>query len=142
MLRYPVTLDTDDMENTGILVECPDIPCMHSVGFTVDEALHEAVDGLESAIEIYFDEHRPVPMPSKPSRGQKTVALSLLVAAKVLLHNEMLAQGVKKAELARRLNIAPPSVERIFSARHKTRIETVEAAMRCLGKSFNLEVAA
>jgi antitoxin HicB len=136
-VRYPVTLEIDE---TGVLVGCPDIPEMHSVGDTVDEALREAVDGLESAIDIYFDERRPVPAPSKAGRGQATVALPALVVGKVLLHNEMLAQGVKKAELARRLNIAPPNVERIFNVRHKTRIETIEAALLALGKRLDVRV--
>ena len=83
-MRYPVTLEIDE---TGVLVGCPDIPEMHSVGDTVDEALREAVDGLESAIDIYFDERRPVPAPSKAGRGQATVALPALVVGKVLLHN-------------------------------------------------------
>ena len=48
------------------------------------------------------------------------------------MHNEMLTQGVKKAELARKLDIAPPNIERIFRIRHKPRIETVEAALASL----------
>ena len=137
-MRYPITLDIGD---DGVLAGCPDIPEMHSVGDTVEEALREAEDGLESAIEIYFDRRIPVPLPSRPSRGQPTVALSALVAAKVLLHNEMLAQDVKKADLARVLAIAPSNVERIFRVRHKTRIETLEAALRSLGKHLDVRLA-
>jgi antitoxin HicB len=141
MLNYPVKL-IPDAENGGFLVEFPDFPFVHSVGDTTEEALREAVDGLESGIELFFDERQPVPLPSRPKRGQYTVELPALAVAKVLLHNEMLAQGVKKAELARRLNIAPPNVERIFRVKHKTRIETVEAALNCLGKHLDLQLAA
>jgi antitoxin HicB len=130
-MRYPITVQIDQ---SGILIGCPDIPEMHSAGSTLEEALREAVDGLESAVEIYFDARRPVPFPSPLQKGQHAVALSALTASKVLLHNEMLAQGVRKADLARRLNIAPPSVERIFRVSHKTRIETLEAALASLGK--------
>ncbi|MDR1062819.1 MAG: type II toxin-antitoxin system HicB family antitoxin [Azoarcus sp.] len=137
-MRYPVTLD---IEAVGVLAGCPDIPEMHSVGDTVEEALKEAADGLESAIEIYFDARRPVPLPSRAARGQKTVAISALTAAKVLLHNEMLAQNVKKADLARALQIAPSNVERIFRVRHKTRIETLEAALGCMGKHLDVRLA-
>jgi antitoxin HicB len=137
-MRYPVTLDID---RDGVLVGCPDIPKMHSVGDTEDEALLEAEDGLESAIEIYFDQHVPVPLPSRPTRGQRTVEVSALTSAKILLHNEMLAQGVKKADLARALCIAPSNVERFFRVRHKTRIETLEAALRFLGKHLDIRLA-
>ena len=136
-MRYPVTLEIDE---TGVLVGCPDIPEMHSVGDTVEEALREAVDGLESAIEIHFDERRPVPLPSRPARGQKTVTVPALVAAKILLHNEMLARGVKKADLARELNIAPSNVERIFRVRHKTRIETIESALSSMGRHLDMRI--
>ncbi|MCL2102849.1 MAG: type II toxin-antitoxin system HicB family antitoxin [Syntrophorhabdaceae bacterium] len=135
-MRYPVILIPD--EQGGFVVEYPDFPFVHSAGDTEEEALREALDGVESGIAFFFDERLPVPLPSKPKAGQKTVVLPVVVAAKVLLHNEMLAQGVKKAELARRLNIAPPNVERIFRVRHKTRFETIEAALACLGKRLEL----
>ena len=138
-MRYPVILIPD--EKDGFVVEYPDFPFVHSVGDTEEEALREALDGIESGIALFFDERRPVPMPSKPKKGQKTVLLPAVVAAKVLLHNEMLAQGVKKAEIARRLNLAPSNVERIFRVRHKTRFETVEAALLCLGKRLDVSVA-
>jgi antitoxin HicB len=136
-MRYPITLNIDD---DGVLAGCPDIPEMHSVGDTVEEALREAADGLESAIEIYFDRHVPVPLPSRPAREQKTVAVCALTAAKILLHNEMLAQGVKKADLARALEMAPSNVERIFRVRHKTRIETLEAALIHMGKHLDVRL--
>ena len=139
-MRYPVVLIPD--EQGGFVVEYPDFPFVHSVGDTEEEAMREALDGLESGIAFFFDERRPVPLPSTPKAGQKTVTLPAVEAAKVLLHNEMLAQGVKKAELARRLDIAPPNVERIFRVRHKTRLETIEAAFECLGKRLNVSVSA
>jgi len=138
-MRYPVILIPD--EQGGFVVEYPDFPFVHSVGDTEEEAMHEALDGIESGIAFFFDERRPVPFPSKPEAGQKTVTLPAVVAAKVLLHNEMLAQGVKKAELARRLDLAPPNVERIFRVRHKTRFETLEAALACLGKRVDVSLS-
>ena len=139
-MRYPVILIPD--EHGGFVVEYPDFPFVHSVGDTEEEAMREALDGIESGIAFFFDERRPVPLPSKPKAGQKTVTLPAVEAAKVLLHNEMLAQGVKKAELARRLDLAPPSVERIFRVRHKTRFETLEAALACLGKRLDVSISA
>ncbi|GHU31196.1 hypothetical protein AGMMS50256_19310 [Betaproteobacteria bacterium] len=139
MLNYPIEL-IPDKENGGFLVEFPDFSFVHTVGDTLEEALSEASDALESGLQIFFEERRPVPAPSRPKRGQHTVALPALVVAKVLLHNEMLSQGVKKAELARRMNMAPPNVERIFRLKNKTRIETVEAALSCLGKHIDLQL--
>jgi antitoxin HicB len=139
MLRYPVELIAD-AKNGGFQAGFLDFPFVHSVGDTEEEALREAANGLESGIEFFFDEHRPVPLPSRVRRGQHIVALPALVASKVFLHNEMLRQGVKKAELARRMDIAPPNIERIFKVRYKTRIETVEAALSCLGKHLDVRL--
>ena len=69
------------------------------------------------------------------------MALPALVASKVFLHNEMLRQGIKKAELARRMDMAPPNVERIFKLRYRTRIESIEAALACLGKRLDVRLA-
>ena len=92
-------------------------------------------------IDHFFETRQPVPMPSAPEKGQYSVALPVTTVAKVLLHNEMLLQGIKKAELARRLDIVSPSVERIFNVRHKTRIETLEAAFKSIGRNMEISMA-
>ncbi|MCL2591148.1 MAG: type II toxin-antitoxin system HicB family antitoxin [Betaproteobacteria bacterium] len=137
MLRYPVELTPDD-ENGGYLIGFPDMPFVHSVGDTLEEALREAEDDIKSGIDRFFDTHQPVPLPSAAQEGQHTVELDAVTVAKVLLHNEMISQGIKKAELARRMDIAPPSVERIFNARHKTRIKTMETAFKSLGRNMQI----
>lgn len=91
MLSYPITLTPDS--NGSYLVGFPDLPEANSVGDDEKEALLNAVDALAVAIDIYFDERRPVPMPSKPAEGQATVSLPALEAAKVLLWNETLNRG-------------------------------------------------
>ena len=73
MLSYPVNLERDN--NNTYLVTFPDIPEAVSVSDDEDEALLNALDALESAIEIYFDEKREVPAPSKPERAQRVVTL-------------------------------------------------------------------
>lgn len=49
------------------------------------------------------------------------VALAASVAIKVLLLNEMLAQGVKPVESTRRLNVPRQEVTRLLNPRHATR---------------------
>lgn len=139
MLSYPVDLELDS--NNTYMVTFPDIPEALSVGDDQDEALINAVDALESAIEIYFDEKREVPMPSKARKGQPVVSLPALVVSKVLLQNEMIHQGVRKAELARRLNVHMPQVDRLLNPRHSSKLETIEAAFLSLGKRLKISVA-
>lgn len=139
MLSYPVNLELDT--NNTYLVTFPDIPEAVSVGDDEDEALLNALDALETVIEAYFDEKREVPMPSKAGKGQPVVSLPALVVSKVLLQNEMLRQGVRKAELARRLNVHMPQVDRLLNPRHSSKLETIEAAFLSLGKRLKISVA-
>ena len=79
-----------------------------------------AVDALESVLDFYFGQKRLVPPPSRIKGGQSFVDLPATVVVKVMLHNEMRATGLKKVELAPRMKMAAPNVERIFHAKHVT----------------------
>jgi len=138
MLSYPVNLELDT--NKTYLVTFPDIPEAVAVG-DEDEALLNALDALESAIEIYFDEKREVPLPSKPKRGQSAVTLPALVVSKVLLANEMIRQGIRKSELARRLDVHMPQVDRLLDPRHSSKLDAIEAAFSKIGKRLEISIA-
>jgi antitoxin HicB len=138
MLSYPVKMELDT--NNAYLVTFPDIPEAVSVGDDKDEALLNALDALESAIEIYFDEKREIPVPSKPRKGQSVVTLPALVVSKVLLANEMIRQGIRKSELARRLDVHMPQVDRLLDPRHSSRLDAIEAAFNKLGKRLEVSI--
>lgn len=138
MLLYPMTLTPDT--NGTFLVQFPDIPEANTVADDEAEAMVNGLEALEAAIEIYFDEKRVVPPPSRVKRGQLSVALPALVTAKVLLANEMIAQGVRKADLARRLDVHMPQVDRLVDLRHSSKIEAIEAALRSLGKHLDVRI--
>jgi antitoxin HicB len=138
-MRYPARLKPQ--AEGGYVVTFPDIPEAITQGEDVEDALKHAADGLESALEFYFEARRPVPPPSKPKRGQKLVELPLSVAAKVLLLNEMLRQKVRPAELARRLGTTPQDVNRLTNIRHASKIDGVDNALRALGKRLEVNVA-
>ncbi len=138
MLTYSVELTPDD--NNTLLVTCPDIPELTSVGDDEDEALLNARDALESALELYQETRRPIPLPSPPTEGSVTVTLPAALSLKVLLHNEMLKQGVRKAELARRLDWRLPQVERLLNLNHAARLDHLERAARVLGKQVDVQM--
>ncbi len=137
MLAYPVKLERD-RKSGGFVVSFPDIPEAITQGETIEEALSMAEDALETALDFYFDDRRPVPMPSKPKRGQRLVSLPLSVEAKVLLLNEMVKQRVRPAELARRLRTTPQAVNRLVNLRYVSKIDGIAGAMAALGKSLEI----
>lgn len=138
MLIFPVVIEPD---SSGYLVRFPDIPEALSAAGTLEEARLMAQDALETAIEFYFEDSRRVPMPSHAMPGQEVIELPASLSAKVLLLNEMLAQGIRPVELARRLGTSPQSVQRILNLHHATKIDTVALAFKALGKRLDFQVA-
>lgn len=101
MFDYPVILEAQP--EGGFVVTFPDVPEGITQGEDEDEALMYAVDALETALSFYVDARKPLPKASKPAKGQKTVRPSALECAKLGVYQAMTDQGIKKAELARRL---------------------------------------
>ena len=138
MFEYPVTLTLD---GDTVLVTFPDVPEAVTFGADEDEALLQAVDALETALSFYVDARKPLPVASKAKRGQRTVRPSALEGAKLGVYRAMTEQGIKKAELARRLGWHMPQVDRLFDLRHASRIDQIEAAARALGRRLEMRVA-
>jgi antitoxin HicB len=138
MLIYPARIARD---GDGFVVSFPDIPEALTGARTRDEALDLAHDALVTAMDFYFEDRRPVPVPSSPKRGHVLVDLPPSVGAKVLLLNEMLAQGTRPADLARLMNVRPQEVNRLTTLRHPTKIDTIAQALKALGKRLELSIA-
>lgn len=138
MLHYPISLEPDT--NGTLLIGFVDFPSTHSVAETEDQIEPEAQDALETALQSYFERRLPIPLPSPPEPEQRTVVLSALSEAKVLLWNEMFAQKLRKADLARLLNVHGPQVDRLFDLSHASKLDFVEEAARALGKTLRLEL--
>lgn len=106
----------------------------------MEDALFHAADALTSALDFYIEDGLPIPTPSKPKRGQHLVEVPASYAAKVLLLNEMAAQKVKPAELARRLKITRQEVNRLIDWRHTSKIDGIACALKALGKNLEIRV--
>ena len=138
MFDYPVTLTPD---NGTVLVTFADVPEAITFGADLDEAMLYAVDALETALSMYVDARKPLPNVSKAKRGQKTVRPSALECAKLGVYRAMTEQGIKKAELARRLGWHMPQVDRLFDLRHASNLDQIEAAAKVLGRHIEINVA-
>lgn len=137
--RYPVTLKFDEATK-GYAVSFVDIPEAITQGDTIEEALAMAADALLTAMDFYFEDRRPVPMPSKSSKGQHAVILPAGVWAKVLLLNEVCIQNLRPIDIARLLGVRSQEVNRILDLNYATKIDTIEAALKALGKELKISV--
>ena len=135
MLSYPARIARD---GDGFMVSFPNIPEALTGAPSREEAIAMAADALTTAMDFYFEDRRPVPSPSLPKRGQVMIDLPPSVGAKVLLLNEMLAQGTRPSDLARLMNIRPQEVNRLTTLRHPTKIDTVADALKADRKSTRL----
>ena len=138
MFDYPVTLTAD---GGTVMVTFADVPEAITFGMDEDEALLNAIDVLETGLSFYVDARKALPAASLPAAGQKTVRPSALECAKLGVYKAMTDQGVKKAELARRLGWHMPQVDRLFDLRHASRLDQIEAAANVLGKHVHVQVA-
>lgn len=138
-MRYPAKFT--HAKEGGFVVAFRDIPEAITQGDSLEEATAMAEDVLVSAMDFYFEDHRAVPPPSPPKRGERLIELPPSVAAKVLLLNELVVSGLSNIELARRMGTRPQEVQRIVDLNHATKIDTIAAALAALGKRLDVRVA-
>ncbi len=138
-MPYPAKITTQGMDN--FVVRFPDIPEAHTVGDTKQEALRHAADALETAIDAYLERGIAVPPPSALKRGQVLVNLPISVTMKVMLHNELLRQHVRPAELARRLNMPRQNMKRLLDFRKTTSVDSLGQALEALGRHVEVTLS-
>lgn len=138
-MLYPVKLTHAD---GVVMVTCPDLPEFATVGDTEDEALANAIDGIETTLQAYMQDRRDIPEPSPRKRGQHMVALPALAVAKIGLFHAMTRKRMRKADLARLLDVHMPQVDRLLDLRHSSKLEQVEAALAAVGYRIELSVLA
>ncbi|WP_162618056.1 type II toxin-antitoxin system HicB family antitoxin [Shewanella halifaxensis] len=135
-MKYPVNIEKD---GDSFMVSFPDLPEALTCGDTYEESLDMAHDALITAFDFYFEDQRPVPMPSNTSK--EVVSVPPSVWAKVLLLNTMLETKVTQSELARRMGTRKQEVQRIVDLHHSTKIDRLADALAALHKQFTISIA-
>jgi antitoxin HicB len=138
MLRYPVKLSRDD--NGTFLVIAPDFPEVATFGEDEADALIRGADAIATAMQGRISDRQDIPRPSSPKRGQKFATLSALTWAKLELYRAMLDTNTNKSELARRLQVHPPQVDRLLDLDHDSRLDQIENAARAMGRELHIEL--
>jgi len=80
MLRYPAKLKP--AKEGGFVVTFRDIPEAITQGESIEDAMIQARDALQTALDFYFDDHREIPAASKARRGERLIELPASVSAK------------------------------------------------------------
>lgn len=138
MFAYPALLR--DNKEGGFIVSFRDVPEAITEIWSLEELQNTAVDALVTMLEMYFEKNKIFPEPSKPKKNEVMVQLPLIVVAKMLLLNVMVSGNIRPCDLARKMNVKPQEVNRIINLQHNTKIDTVDLAMKALGKNLQLTV--
>ena len=138
-MKYAAKLSS--AEEGGFVVTFRDIPEAITQGDDEKEALAMAKDALITSMDFYFEDKRQVPAASAQEDDEVCIALPVSVASKVLLLNEMIAQGVTASELARRMGTIPQEINRLIDLNHTTKIDRVAQALEALGKRLEVAIA-
>ena len=138
MIKYRVKLEDD--EGT-VLVTSPDFPEVITFGETREDALHHAVGAFREIIAGKIHYKEAIPKPSRIKAGEPFITLPLQTEMKVRLYEALQENGMKKAELARILNLHRQEIDRLLDFKQSTSIGKIEAAFAALGKQIKIEVA-
>jgi antitoxin HicB len=138
MLSYPVKLTPDD--NGTILVTAPDLPEVSTFGADKADALVRAADAIATALKGRIRAREAIPAASAPRRGQRRVRLPAIVATKLELYRAMIKTRTRKADLARKLGVHAPQIDRLLDLDHKSQLDQIEAAAKAIGREFHIEL--
>lgn len=82
-----------------------------------------------------------VPMPTECHKSNGWAYIDPAVAIKAGLHNAMLSDKVRKAELARRTNVNQKQVDRILDPGHASKLDQLVIAAQQLGRDIDVNIA-
>jgi antitoxin HicB len=138
---YPAGF-TPDEEEGGFIVEFPDVAGAVTYGTTREEAYEMAQDALAIMLESCLRDGKPLPGASRVRSGQILVAVTALDASKLALGVEMAKARITKTELAARLGVDEKEARRILAVGHNTKLDTLEAAFKAIGRKITIQVEA
>src|SRR5258708_2742740 len=125
MVTYQALFQPDE---GGFVITFPDLPFGVTQGDGETDGMRMAVGCLETVIGELIKKGEPVPV-AKTHRGKqyRSVALPALANAKAVLFQEFIASGIRKVELARRLDISKTNVDRLFDLKQSSRLDLLDA---------------
>ncbi len=123
------------------VVECRDLPEVVTSGDSFEEALDLANDAVEVVVIKRIEADLDLPEPSPIEEGEQAVALPAPLAAKAAVYRAWKASGLRKTELARRMNRNEVEVRRILDPRHGTKLDQLAEAARALGQQLVIGLA-
>jgi antitoxin HicB len=136
--EYPAKIEQD---LAGFyLVAFPDFPEAATDARSLNGAMEEAIDCLEEAVAGRMKRSEHIPTPSPPMTGTVPITLPTLYAMKAALYLALREAQLSRTALAAKLGKDEKEVQRLLDPEHVTRISSIEAALRPIGKRVQVVV--
>lgn len=137
--RYRVDLEREG----GYRFHFPELPEADFTAKTIREGRERLLDAVLSALEDRLKGRDALTLPelTTPRAGEGVVRLTPTFAAKLLLILSTREKGVRAADIARALNVAPQEAARILKLTHPTKMDTINAAFASMGYRITLGLA-
>lgn len=128
-------------------VRFPDLPGIVTYGHSFDEAVENAQEALEVALETDFDRDQPLPICKKPTpkKGEKVVFITLEpeIWMAYLLRSWREKAGLSQKQLAQKLEISFQAYQRMERpGRSNLTVNTLTRIARALNKELVFDVRA
>jgi antitoxin HicB len=139
-ISYPAFFEP--IEDGWLLATFPDVPGAITNGEDYSATYDLAQDALGIMLDSYIWDHAALPPRSRPTKDQVVVELSALDSSKLALCLEMAKAKLTKTELAARLGVDEKEARRILAVGHNTKLDTLEAAFKAIGRKITIQVEA
>ncbi len=139
-MRYAYPCKLTPEQDGGFSVLFPDVPEALTCGDDAADALALAEDALAVGLGAYVRAREEVPAPGPVQPGQVTVAVPLVVAAKLALYTAMRDEGLSNVGLAARMGLSEGAIRKLLNPEHRSHIRQVEKALSKVDKRLVVEV--
>lgn len=119
-------------ENNRFLVSFRDFDHIFSEGDTIDEAITYATEALDGVLITMSENNQPISLPSPAKKEEYPVAVSIDVAAPIMLHIVRTMSHKTLADAAKKLNVPYQQYQRLESNCNMT-LKSLRNAAKALG---------
>jgi antitoxin HicB len=136
--EYPARIEQDSVG--FYLVTFPDFPEAATDACSLNAAIGEAADCLEEAVAGRMKRGEDIPLPSPLAKETVSITLPASYAMKAALYLALREARLSQTALATKLGKDEKEVRRLLDPEHASRISSIEAALRVIGKRVQVVI--
>ena len=139
-MRYPITVEKSDDGFVATISHPNGVFQGACEGRDKRAAIAEAEALLVAMISAAMRAGQRVPASEECHSGNAWAYVEPTVAIKAGLHNAMLSDRIRKAELARRMKVDQKQVDRILDPAHASKLDQLVFAAQELGRHIDVKI--